>query len=155
MTESSTSHSVLPIEVRPLGLALFVALCLASLPVFWFGFQSLIGAWSTAEYSHGPLIPWISLYLFLRELRHDPPVSGPVRKRWPGIVVIAFALALAVIGNLAKVADIVTYAFIIWTGGVVLTVFGWSKGIRHQLPVFHLVFMLPLPQILYWKLSRL
>ena len=57
------------------------------------------------------------------------------------------------IGNLAKVADIVTYAFIIWTGGVVLTVFGWTKGVRHQLPVFHLVFMLPLPQILYWKMS--
>ncbi|MDU8943269.1 VPLPA-CTERM-specific exosortase XrtD [Ovoidimarina sediminis] len=139
--------------MRPVGIALFFALCAVSIPVFWFGFESLIAAWSTAEYSHGPLIPLISLYLFLRELRLDPPQAGPVRHRWPGVLVIAFAIGLAVIGNLAKVADIVAYAFIIWTGGVVLTVFGWAKGIRHQLPVFHLVFMLPLPQILYWKMS--
>ena len=52
-----------------------------------------------------------------------------------------------------RIPDIVTYAFIIWTGGVVLTVFGWDRGRHHQLPVLHLIFMLPLPQFLYWKLT--
>ncbi len=132
---------------------LFVALCLAPIPVFWLGFQSLVTAWATPEYSHGPLIPLISLYLFLRELRAEGPVSGPVGARWPGVLVMAGALAIAILGNVAQIADIVTYAFIIWVGGVVLTVFGWTRGIRHQLPVIHLVFMLPLPQLLYWKLS--
>ena len=42
---------------------------------------------------------------------------------------------------------------IIWVGGVVLTVFGWGKGRRHQLPVLHLVFMLALPGVIYWKMS--
>ncbi len=135
------------------GFFLFVLMCAVSVPVFLLGFQSLFSAWSTPEYSHGPLIPLISLYLFLRELRQDPAVRGEPVNPIPGLIVIGLALALAVFGNLAKVADIVTYAFIIWVGGVVLTVFGWSKGKRHQLPVFHLVFMLPLPQILYWKMS--
>lgn len=141
------------LKVNPAGLFWFLVLVLASVPVFWLGFASLIRAWSTPEYSHGPLIPLISLYLFLRELRHTPPSDAPVTRRWPGIVVIALALVVAILGNIVRIPDIVTYAFILWVGGVVLTVFGWDQGRRHQLPVVHLVFMLPLPQFLYWKLT--
>ena len=124
-----------------------------SAPVFWIGFASLARAWSTAEYSHGPLIPMISLYLFLRELRRSPLPAASIRDGWPGLAVILLALGLAILGNLMHVPDIVTYAFIFWVSGVVLSVFGWARGRRHQLPVFHMVFMLPLPQILYWKLT--
>ena len=141
------------IGLSPAGLAAFVLLVAGSVPIFWIGFQSLARAWSTAEYSHGPLIPLISLYLFLRELRRAPPAEATVTDRWPGVIVVALALALALIGNLTRIADIVTYAMIVWVGGVVLTVFGWRRGITHQLPVIHLVFMLPLPQFLYWKLT--
>jgi exosortase D (VPLPA-CTERM-specific) len=66
---------------------------------------------------------------------------------------VLLGLALGIFGNLVKIPDIVTYAFIIWTGGVVLTCMGWERGRRHQLPVLHLVFMLPLPQFIYWKLT--
>ncbi|MFZ5749587.1 MAG: VPLPA-CTERM-specific exosortase XrtD [Pseudomonadota bacterium] len=139
--------------VNPAGLGLFVALVAASLPIFWLGFESLAQAWSTPEYSHGPLIPLISLYLFLRELRVEGPPAGPVGSRWPGVLTVAVALAVAGLGNMMQIPDIVTYAFILWVGGIVLTVFGWTRGLRHQLPVLHLVFMLPLPQMLYWKLN--
>ncbi len=140
-------------SVNPTGLLLFGVLVAVSIPVFWLGLESLAAAWSTPEYSHGPLIPLISLYLFLRELRRDPVDRAKSVNRWPGIAVIGFALVLAMIGNLARVADIVTYSMIIWVAGVVLVCFGWDKGKRHQLPVLHLIFMLPLPQILYWKMS--
>ncbi|SHF86534.1 exosortase D, VPLPA-CTERM-specific [Loktanella atrilutea] len=139
---------------NPIGLLLFVALLAFALPVFWLGFQLLVAAWMTPEYSHGPLIPLISLYLFLRELRHGPqqPVAGPVN-RIPGIIVIVLGLVLGIFGNLVQIPDIVAYAFIVWVGGVVLTGFGWARGRTHQLPVLHLVFMLPLPQFIYWKLT--
>jgi exosortase D (VPLPA-CTERM-specific) len=135
------------------GLFWFALLIAGSVPIFWIGLVSLADAWSTAEYSHGPLIPMVSLYLFLRELRRMPlPESNPP-DRWPGVLVILAALVVAVFGNLARIADIVTYAMILWIGGVVLTVFGWRRGVHHQLGVVHLIFMLPLPQILYWKLT--
>jgi exosortase len=132
----------------------FVLLIVAALPVYWLGLQSLGRAWITPEYSHGPLIPLISLYLFLRELRQAPPVDGtePVN-RWPGIAVIGVALVFGIFGNLVQIPDIVTYALIIWVGGVVLTCMGWERGRRHQLPVLHLIFMLPLPQFIYWKMT--
>jgi exosortase D (VPLPA-CTERM-specific) len=140
--------------VNPAGLFWFAVLVLSALPIYWLGFQSLGRAWITPEYSHGPLIPLISLYLFLRELRMAPARDPSARvNRWPGIAVILFGLALGIFGNLVQIPDIVTYAFIIWVGGVVLTGFGWDVGKRHQLPVLHLIFMLPLPQFVYWQLT--
>jgi exosortase D (VPLPA-CTERM-specific) len=140
--------------VNPAGLGWFLLLVVAALPVFWLGFGSLAAAWSTAEYSHGPLIPLISLYLFLRELRHEgpPDLSAPVDRR-PGIAVLIFALLFGIFGNLVRIPDLVTYAFIIWVGGVVLVTMGWSRGRHHQLPVLHLVFMLPLPTFIYLKFT--
>ena len=140
-------------QINPLGFAGFVLLILVSLPIFWAGLASLVHAWSTAEYSHGPLIPIISLYLFLRELRPRPTPVTPATDCWPGLAVIAFALLIAIFGNLTHIPDITSYALIIWVGGVVLTTFGWARGKHHQLPVLHLIFMLPLPQFVFWKLT--
>lgn len=141
------------VDVNPSGLFWFTLLVAGSIPIFWIGIESLGEAWSRAEYSHGPLIPLISLYLFLRELRRLPAPQPQAHDRWPGVLVILLGLVIAVFGNLTKIPDFVTYAMIIWIGGVVLTVFGWERGKHHQLPVLHLVFMLPLPTFIYWKLN--
>ena len=157
MTDISSQRGISSFGLRnvnPVGLMWFIAMIVVTIPVFWLGLESLGAAWITPEYSHGPLIPLISLYLFLRELRQSPPID-PTQSvnRIPGIIVIMIGLVLAIFGNLVKIPDIVTYALIIWTGGVVLTGFGWDRGKRHQLPVLHLIFMLPLPQFIYWKLT--
>ncbi|SHL66180.1 exosortase D, VPLPA-CTERM-specific [Roseovarius marisflavi] len=139
--------------LNPVGLFWFALLLVGSVPIFWIGFVSLAQAWSTAEYSHGPLIPLVSLYLFLREMRRMPPPKPVVHDRASGLVVITLALLVAIAGNLTRIPDIVSYAFIIWVGGVVLTIFGWERGKLHQLGVVHLIFMLPLPHFVYLKLT--
>ncbi|MCP1168380.1 VPLPA-CTERM-specific exosortase XrtD [Limimaricola litoreus] len=153
MTDASTAPTLSASRGKGFGFVWFLLLVAGAVPVFWLGLESLAYAWSTPEYSHGPLIPIISLYLFLRELRDTPHQTDSSMNRWPGIVVVAFGLMIGIFGNLARIPDIITYGFIIWTGGVVLTCMGWSRGRRHQLPVLHLVFMLPLPQIIYWKMN--
>jgi len=115
------------------GLMLFAALCAVASPIFWIGLGSLGRAWVTPEYSHGPLIPLISLYLFLRERRHTAPVPGAFTAK-PGLALITFALLLGIFGNLIAIPDIVTYALILWTGGVMLTVLGWHQGRHHWAP---------------------
>jgi exosortase D (VPLPA-CTERM-specific) len=82
-----------------------------------------------------------------------PPEPHARRTRWPGVLVMATALAVATAGNLARIPDIVTYAMILWIYGLVLVTFGWRRGRGFWPPVLHLVFMLPLPAILYWQLS--
>ena len=150
--------------LQPLGLLGLLALVMTALPVFWLGItDSLLAAWSTPEYSHGPLIPLISAYLFLRELR-DRPAPGAIGpggviegarplRRGPGILLLALAFAVGVMGNLVRIPDIVAYGLILWVGGMVLVAMGWHAGRRHWAPVLHLVFMLPLPQFIYWKLT--
>ena len=136
------------------GFLGFVLLLAVSVPLFWIGFAALGRAWATPEYSHGPLIPMISLYLFLRELRDKPPLpADTTMNRWPGIAVITLGTVIAIVGNMGSIPDVVTYAYIIWVSGVVLLFMGWAEGRRHQLPVLHLIFMLPLPQYVYWKMT--
>ena len=152
--QSDRSRGLPALTLRPAGLFWFVVTLVAVLPIFWIGLRSLAVAWSTAEYSHGPLIPLVSLYLFLRELRRDDrgPTAATVN-RLPGILLILFALSFAIFGNLVQIPDLVTYALILWIGGLVLVGFGWQEGRKHGLPVLHLIFMLPLPTFVFWKLT--
>ena len=99
MSLSSAPSRSLNVNLAGLGwLGLLVA---ASLPIYWLGFRSLGAAWITPEYSYGPLIPLISTYLLLRELRISPPPppQSPAN-RVPGIAVLTFALLFGVAGNL-------------------------------------------------------
>ena len=152
MTTATRAAQALPVNIP--GLFWFVFLIATAVPVYWMGLVSLGQAWITPEYSHGPLIPLISLYLFLRERRQMPalPADTP-RARGPGIALIVLALGLGIFGNLTRIPDIVTYALIVWCMGVVLVGFGWAEGKRHWAPVLHLIFMLPLPQFLYWQMT--
>jgi exosortase D (VPLPA-CTERM-specific) len=154
-TPATAAPSALSAAVNPLGLIWLGLAVVSAVPVFWPGLVSLGQAWITPEYSHGPLIPVISLYLYLRELRRETPAerAAPSDTRWPGVLVILAGLALGLLGNLVRIPDIATYGLIVWVGGLVLTVMGWRRGRRHQLPVLHLVFMLPLPTFIYLKFT--
>jgi exosortase D (VPLPA-CTERM-specific) len=149
-----TTPSIRALPLNPLGLGWFSLMVVAAVPIYWIGFVSLAASWLTPEYSYGPLIPLISTYLLLRELRQNPPQpAGTPANRLPGILLIVFALAFGIFGNLVRIPDVVTYAFILWVAGVTLVGFGWDQGRRHQLPVLHLIFMLPLPQFIFWKVT--
>ena len=135
------------------GMLLFLFSVALAVPVFWFGLVSLKDAWSVPEYSHGPLIPIVSAYLFLREMKFVPPAQQPVTDRWPGFWVMMAALLIATIGNVARIPDIVTYGLIVWLWGLVLLSFGAKRGIILWTGVLHLIYMLPLPNFIYWHLS--
>jgi exosortase D (VPLPA-CTERM-specific) len=156
MTTTSEAAGRLPqgsMAVNPMGLFWFALAILSTLPLFWFGFEGLAEAWSRPEFSHGPVIPVLSFYMFLRELKFVPPATAPVTDRWPGAALMLFALAVAVAGNVTGVDHLVFYALILWVGGLILVGFGLRRGWFFWPSVLHLVFMLPLPQFLYWKVN--
>lgn len=135
------------------GPALLILCVLSSLPLFWPGFEALVAAWGVPEYSHGPIIPLLSGYMYLREMRFVPPTTRPITDRWPGVALVGFALAVAAFGNIVRIPDIVTYGFILWIGGMILSVYGFERGKIFWPSVLHLVFMLPLPQFVYWQVT--
>ena len=138
---------------RSVGLFWFVLAVVSALPLFWLGLTGLATEWARPEFSHGPVIPVLSFYLFLREMKFVPPATAPVTDRNVGVALIALSLAMAAFGNLVRIDDIVFYALIVWVGGLILTGFGFARGWVFWPSVLHLVFMLPLPQFLYWKLN--
>lgn len=134
--------------------AIMTALLVAAAAVYFHeGVNALLTAWMLPEYSHGPLIPILSGFLFLRDFKSLPPVYGAIDDRWPGLLAVVAALALGAVGKLAQIDDIVAYALIGFVGGVMLTTLGWRRGWRCWPAVLHLAFMLPLPATLYWKVS--
>ncbi len=153
----ASSENIAPARDRTsFNAAGIFLLALATLAAGWFfidGLDALLLAWQTPEYSHGPLIPVLSALMFLRELKQFPPQDGPVPDRWPGVAVIALAFAFGALGKLAQVDDIVAYATIVWVAGIILVTMGWSRGWRFWPSVLHLVYMLPLPATLYYKVS--
>lgn len=136
----------------PGGLIL-LATALAGGLAFQFGIQGLFRAWQQPEFSHGPLIPVISAFLFVRQLRRTPAEPSDPVIRWPGAVVMGVALAVGAAGTIIGIDDIVAYALILWIGGLVLACLGWRHGRQFWPPVLHLAFMLPLPGVLYYQTS--
>lgn len=135
------------------GLVWLVAITIAAGFFFRAGFDVLFDAWSKPEYSHGPLIPVLSGLLFLRELKQYPPQPGPKNDRWQGLVVLLLSVVIAAAGKLLHVDSLVAYAMIVWVGGMLLISFGWQTGKHFWPPVLHLVFMLPLPGMVYYEVS--
>ncbi|MGF1502520.1 MAG: VPLPA-CTERM-specific exosortase XrtD [Paracoccaceae bacterium] len=141
---------------RPGGLAgpaLLSAHFVSGGVFFAFGLAAVVEAWARPEYGHGPVIPLLSAYMFLRELKQVPPSARPVTDRWPGLLVIVAALLIALVGHVATIADLVAYGFILWLFGTLLVLFGARRGWYFWPSVLHLVFMLPLPQFVYWPVS--
>lgn len=135
------------------GTLWLVLATVAAAIFFWAGIADLWAAWQAPEYTHGPLIPVISGYLFLRQMKGVPERPGPVRDRWVGVGVLMLALAVGLVGNVTRIEKLVALAIIIWVGGMILVSFGWRRGRQFWPPVLHLAFMMPLPFFLYWKVS--
>ncbi|SFI98220.1 VPLPA-CTERM-specific exosortase XrtD [Albimonas pacifica] len=136
---------------NPFGI-FWLAIAVVGAALFFLpGLTTLGEAWQLAEYSHGPLIPLLSSFLLLRQLKEVPVNAGPVRDRWPGVAVVCLSLLVGLLGLLSHIGDVSAYALIIWVYGMLLVSFGWKNGAQLWPPVLHLTFMLPLPGLIYYK----
>jgi exosortase D (VPLPA-CTERM-specific) len=62
-------------------------------------------------------------------------------------------LGIGLLANIVHLSDVIVYGFILCVGALVLVAMGSRRGLGLWVPVFYLVFMLPLPRFLYWPLS--
>ena len=109
--------------------------------------------WSRREeYSHGYLIPVISLFLVWQ--KRDELARLEFQGSWLGWGVLLFGLAMYVMGALGTLYVIEHYAFVVTVFGLVWAVAG-TRAMRYLwIPVAFLIFMVPLPPFLYNNLSQ-
>ena len=127
-----------------------MSLCLGVL--YYSAFKSLVTEWiELPDFSHGFLIPFISLYFVwdrrdqLEELSASPTNAG--------LPVIVFGLVLFLLGNLASETFTMRFSFLVVLCGVTLFLLGWPYLKALLFPIAFLVFMIPIPSILMQKIT--
>ena len=130
----------LPVSLYPL---LAVGLVAAIVP-FVHVLGDLYNVWNLKpEYSHGFIIPVISLFLIWRqreELRRLPFTGS-----WLAMILIAAGLGLRLVGDLTTMQTLEHYAFLLVLYGLVLALAGPTLFRRMWVPLLMLAFALPLP----------
>ena len=103
--------------------------------------------YADANYSHGFLVPLISVY-FMYLKRHEL-FSVRVEPWPPGFALFLFGLAQLVVGSLATEFFTMRSSLVVILSGLILFFFG--KGLFRIvcLPIAYLIFMVPLPYIVY------
>jgi exosortase D (VPLPA-CTERM-specific) len=137
----------------PLPVYALLALAIAgALLLFASAIEQLYSIWNAQpEYSYGILIPALSLFLIWRQ--REQLRGLPFTGSWYGLALIAAGLALRLVGALSTMPAVVHYALLLVVYGVVLALAGPAVFRRLLMPLFILVFMVPLPPFLSEQLS--
>lgn len=104
--------------------------------------------WYDPNYSHGFLIPLVSIGLVWkkRELLASLPKSRDLR----GLVLLAMAMALFIVANGAAEYFTVRFSFVLSILGLTLYLFGPAVVRATWFAIFFLLFMIPLPYVIYY-----
>ncbi len=132
--------------------AAILVICVVTGFVFYDGLKWMVIFWMRKEeYSHGFLIPAITLFLIwqkkdrLEQIRFDGS--------WTGFAVVLLGITTFILGELSTLYIIIQYSFIVVLFGFVLSVTGW-RGMREiWVPLAFLIFMIPLPDFMNQELS--
>ncbi len=135
---------------------LFPGLFLVAFAILLFTFRQgladMVERWGHAEYSHGYLIPFISLYLLAVRLERFEDVR-PIPS-WVGVGMVLVGLVGFLLGDLSALFVIAQYSFVLTLWGLVVTQVG-GRGLRVLWPALvFLLFMVPLPYFIQSNLSN-
>jgi exosortase len=115
-------------------------------------FAELVSEWiRDSDYSHGFLIPIISLYfIWRRRSEIEERLASPSTI---GLPLIISGLTLLVFGNLASESFTMRISFLIVLIGISIFLLGWAHLKILLLPIGFLIFMIPVPSILIQQVT--
>ncbi|MGH9540756.1 MAG: exosortase [Terriglobales bacterium] len=112
----------------------------------------LVGQWwSDPNYGHGFLVPVLSGYLLWRS--RDAWRDIPWRPRASGAFFIVASLLLLAAGTLAAELFLSRISLLVLLGGLVVFFAGWRLLRAWSFPFGFLLFMIPLPAIIYYQIT--
>jgi exosortase D (VPLPA-CTERM-specific) len=149
MTETATAAAAAP-PVAVLGL-LAAALAVAAGPVFGPSLLALTAEWQQPEYSHGWLIPAVTLFLLWQRRDAIRATAGP--GSWAGPALLALGLVVLLLSRMSLMLTPAVLGFVLALGGLGLAALGRPAMRRVWLPLAFLLFALPMPATAYYLLS--
>lgn len=135
-------------QVKTFNIVLIAALLLIVGLVYFSIFHHLVLAWAEdANYSHGFLVPLISVYFIWQNRKKLE--SLPIRPANAGLLLLVIALFILIAGVAAQEFYTQRASFIVLLAGITLFLLGWQWLKALILPIGFLFFMIPLPYIIY------
>jgi exosortase len=130
-------------------LIIIVALLVA---LYFRVFEGLIYDWSNnPDYSHGFLIPAIALYLVWLQ-RDKLPQADSSPSYW-GILIFILGIGQYALGTISAEHFLQSTSMIVVILGIVLFLWGWGILRIVLIPSLYLIFMIPLPAIIWNKFA--
>jgi exosortase D (VPLPA-CTERM-specific) len=134
------------------AVLLAVAGTLTALVAFSDPLMLLVNRWAThEEYSHGFLIPVVTVWLFW--LRRDALRANVGRPAWTGPIIVLLATVMHLIGEMSAIPILSQFAFVVTLVGLILSLGGYSLFRVAIVPTLYLLFAIPLPGFIDSTLS--
>lgn len=151
-SKSITNQTCSSFFISPKFKWLTILLAIAALIViFHDGLEKLVGAWTRAEYSHGYIIPVVSIYLILQRRQEIQKTLSD--GSWLGVLFVFGGLIISLMGEYATLYIVIQYGLLITLFGSILSFLGWRGICLIWAPLLYLAFVIPLPSFLYNNLS--
>lgn len=116
--------------------------------LYWQAIGGMVYDWEVdPNYSHGFLVPAISGFIVWQ--KREKLAGLPVQRAWSGLPVVLLGMGLFLVGNIAGESFTMRFSMLVVLGGSLLFVFGWPVFKELLFPYAFLIFMVPLPYILY------
>jgi exosortase len=107
--------------------------------------------WSDPNYGHGFFVPVIAAYVLWSE--RDRWRAQPFRPNNFGVAIMLFAVGLRTLGMLGAELFMARLSLVILISGIVLFLAGRQVLRSIGFPIGYLLFMIPLPAIVYYQLT--
>lgn len=107
--------------------------------------------WNNPDYSHGLLLPFVTLYLIWQ--KKGKLAGSPAAPSKFGLMVMLGSLGLLFAGHLGAEFFISRVSLLLFLGGLVLFFFGWKHLRMVSFPLGLLFLAIPLPAVIFYQLT--
>ena len=107
--------------------------------------------WNDPNFSHGFFVPLFSGFLLWSQ--REQLRSIPIKGAWTGLVIVAAALVLLILGIFGSDLFTTRISFILLLAGLTISFLGWAHFRAVIFPWFFLFFMVPIPAIVFNQIT--
>src|SRR5215469_13330610 len=134
-------------------LIVWPGLVLGLLAMLYAGiFKSLVSQWwSDPNYGHGFFVPLLSCYILWHEREHWTTLE--IKPSNFGFAVMLGAVGLLLLGSLGAELFISRFSLLVLLAGIILFLAGWNVLGAVSFPLGYLVWMIPLPVIVFNQIA--
>jgi exosortase D (VPLPA-CTERM-specific) len=132
------------LNIKTTGM--FILALTIAIIAYWAGLAEAVSRWNNQEeYSHGFLIPLVTLFILWEKRNLINAAKGP--PLWSGVFVILVAIIIFIVGEISALFLLIQYSFVMVLLGLSMVTVG--KATKYTFaPILLLLFAIPLPYVI-------